>query len=65
MCAGAMVWFKVKKCVIGDNSHMNGREEFLRSQGVEVVELKDKECEEILEKYSKEYPERWSPTSRA
>lgn len=65
MCAGAMIWFKIKRVVIGDNKNMNGREELLRSHGIEVVELKNRECEEILERYAAEYPERWSPTSRA
>jgi cytosine/creatinine deaminase len=55
-----MLWFKVARCVIGDNKNANGREEYLRSHGVEVVELKSKECEDALEQYAKDYPERWS-----
>lgn len=54
------MWFKVKKVINGDNKNMTGREEFLRSYGIEVIELKDRESEEVFEDYVKEHPERWA-----
>lgn len=42
MCAGAIAWFKVKKCVIGDSKNMDGREGFLRGHGIEVVALQSR-----------------------
>lgn len=57
MCAGAAIWFKVGKVVIGDNKNMSGREELLRSKGIEVVVLDDEECKEIWATFSREHPE--------
>ena len=60
MCAGAMIWFKVARVVIGDAVNMSGREELLRSHGIEVVVLNDQGCQDLLQRYKEEYPERWS-----
>jgi cytosine/creatinine deaminase len=58
MCAGAMIWFKVAKVVIGDAVNMTGREELLRSHGIEVVVLNDQRCLDLLTDYKKKFPER-------
>ena len=60
MCAGAMTWFKVAKVVIGDAVNMTGREELLRSHGIDVVVLNDQKCQNLLNEYKEKYPERWS-----
>ena len=57
MCAGAAIWFKVKRVVIADNVHMNGREELLRSMGIEVVVLNDEVAVEMMRRYSAANPE--------
>jgi cytosine deaminase len=59
MCAGAMVLFGIKKVVIAENSHMSGREEFLRSHGMEVVVLNDQKCVGLLNEFIEKYPEHW------
>ena len=59
MCAGAMIWFNVAKVVIGDNVNMSGREELLRSHGIEVVVLDDRETKEMLGEFIRESGEKW------
>ncbi|PSK42126.1 tRNA-specific adenosine deaminase 2 [Elsinoe australis] len=59
MCTGAIVWFGIKKLVIGENEHMSGREDMLRDHGIEVVVLGDKTTTDLLSKYIEQHPERW------
>jgi cytosine deaminase len=59
LCAGAMVLFGIKQVVIGENSHMSGREEFLRGHGMEVVVLDDQNCVKLLDEFIEKYPEHW------
>lgn len=59
MCAGAMILFGIKKVVIGENEHMSGREEFLRSHGMEVVVLNDRECKGLMDEFIQKWPNKW------
>lgn len=58
MCAGAAIWFKVKRVVIADNVHMTGREELLRNSGVEVIVLNDEPAVAMMRKYVESNPEK-------
>ncbi len=58
MCAGAMIWFQVAKVVIGDDVNMSGREELLRSHGIEVVLLDDAETKEMMARYMEKKEEK-------
>lgn len=37
----------------------NGGHDILRGRGVEVVDMDDKECYEMLQKFLKDFPEKW------
>lgn len=60
MCAGAIVFFKIPKVVIGENQNYCGAEEYLRSQGVEVVVLDDERFIRMLEEFDRKYPGAWN-----
>ncbi len=60
MCAGAIVFFKIPKVVIAENQNYLGAEEYLRSQGVEVVVLNDAQCIEMLQKFDRDHPGIWN-----
>ncbi|PON19976.1 cytidine and deoxycytidylate deaminase zinc-binding region [Trichoderma gamsii] len=60
MCAGAMVFFGVRKVVIGENKNMAGREGYLRSHGIEVVVLGDERCERLLDDFIRNKPDIWN-----
>ena len=59
MCAGAMVWFGVAKVVIGENVNMSGREELLRSHGIDVVVLDDEETKKMMGRFAREEEAKW------
>ena len=56
MCAGAIIHFGVKRVVIGENKSMTGREELMRSHGIEVSVLDDQECKDLVAEYEELYP---------
>lgn len=59
MCTGACILYKVKRVVLGENKTFLGGEEYLRQRGIEVINLKNEECEQLMAKFIKEHPEDW------
>lgn len=59
MCTGACVLYKVSRVVMGENNTFVGGEEYLKSRGIEVVNLKNAECEQLMKDFIKEHPEDW------
>lgn len=60
LCAGAVVQFGVKKVVVGESKNFQGAAEFLRQHGVEVVELDNKDCYELMRRFIKNNPGLWN-----
>jgi len=50
MCTGACLLYGVARVVLGENNTYLGGEELLRSKGVEVVNVRSQECEELMRK---------------
>ncbi len=59
MCAGAVVQFRIKKVVVGEAENFEGAPEFMLQQGVEVVNLNDQECINMMSGFIKNRPELW------
>jgi tRNA(Arg) A34 adenosine deaminase TadA len=57
MCTGAILLYKIPRVVIGENVNFQGKEELLKSRGVEVVVLNDKDCITLMKKFIEEKPE--------
>ena len=57
MCTGAILLYKIPRVVIGENVNFQGEEELLRSKGVQVVVLNDKDCIDLMKRYIEEKPE--------
>ena len=60
MCAGTIVQFKIPKVIVGESRTFPGAVEFMRSHGVEVIDLDLPECVEMMERFIKEKPELWN-----
>jgi len=60
MCAGAIVFFKIPKVVIAENQNYRGAEDFLRSQGVDVVVLNDPQFIAMLQDFAQVHPGVWN-----
>lgn len=59
MCTGACILYKVKRVVLGENNTFVGGEEYLKSKGIEVINLKNAECEGLMKKFIAERPGDW------
>jgi cytosine/creatinine deaminase len=60
MCAGTIVQFKIPKVIVGESRTFPGAAEFMRSHGVEVIDLDLEECAEMMEGFIKARPELWN-----
>ena len=60
MCAGTIVQFNIPKVVVGESRTFAGAREFMESHGVEVIDLDDPTCIQMMEQFIKEHPELWN-----
>lgn len=60
LCAGAVVQFGIKRVVVGECETFAGGPDFMRSHGVEVVNLNIEECKEIMREFIKKNPKLWN-----
>ena len=59
MCTGACLLYKVKRVVLGENNTFVGGEDYLKQRGVEVINVKSAECEDLMKQFIKEHPGEW------
>jgi creatinine deaminase len=59
MCSGAIVLYKIPRVVVGENRTFMGAEDYMRSQGIVVDVLQNRECVELMESFIREKPELW------
>ncbi len=60
MCAGTIVQFKIPKVIVGESRTFPGAVEFMRSHGVEVIDLDLSECVKMMEDFIAAKPELWN-----
>lgn len=59
MCAGTIVQFKIPRVVVNDTMNFGGNEEFLRSRGVEVIDVAHPASIELMARFIRERPALW------
>jgi cytosine/creatinine deaminase len=59
MCSGAILLYGIPRVVIGENRTFMGEEELLRSRGVVLEVLQNRECERLLGQFIREHPKLW------
>jgi cytosine deaminase len=59
-CSGLIRQFKIGKVLVGESRTFSGGIEWLRENGVEVVDLDDSGCRDLLKTYIAEHPEIWN-----
>jgi cytosine/creatinine deaminase len=59
MCTGACILYKLQRVVLGENKTFLGGDDLLRQQGVEVVNVDSKECEDLMKKFIAAHPKDW------
>ena len=67
LCSGAAVQFGVPKVIVGESVNFPGGEgkggtspAFMRSHGIELIDLRDPECIEMMARFIREHPELWN-----
>ena len=59
-CSGLVRQFGFGKVVVGESRNFQGGADWLRSLGVEVIDLDSKECQALLANYIQANPEIWN-----
>lgn len=59
-CSGLVRQFGFSKVVVGESRNFQGGADWLRSLGVEVIDLDSKECQDLLANYIRANPEIWN-----
>ncbi|MQA82261.1 MAG: nucleoside deaminase [Streptosporangiales bacterium] len=59
MCTGMILLYKIPRVVLGENRTFLGAEDLLVRHGVEVVDLDDAECAELMRTFIAERPDVW------
>jgi cytosine deaminase len=59
-CSGLVRQFRIGTVVVGESRTFSGGVQWLRENGVEVIDLDSSECRELLEGFIAEKPEIWN-----
>jgi cytosine/creatinine deaminase len=59
-CSGLVRQFRIGTLVVGESRNFAGGLDWLRENGVEVIDLDDDTCANMLAKYIAEHPEVWN-----
>lgn len=59
-CSGLVRQFRIGKLVVGESRNFAGGLDSLRENGVEVIDLDNRECRELLAGYIARHPEIWN-----
>lgn len=60
LCSGAVVQFGVPKVIVGESVNFGGGPEFMRRHQVDVVDLQNAECIEMMKTFIEKHPELWN-----
>lgn len=58
-CSGLIRQFGIATVVVGESVNFRGGMDWLRGNGIEVIDLHSRECVELLSKYVSDHPEVW------
>ena len=59
-CSGLVRQFKIGTVVVGESDTFYGGLDWLRENGVEVIEMDSQECKELLSDFIARHPEIWN-----
>ena len=60
MCAGTIVQFKIPKVIVGESQTFSGARAFMEEHGVEVIDLNNQECIDMMTNFIQDKPELWN-----
>ncbi|MDE3202238.1 MAG: nucleoside deaminase [Acidobacteriota bacterium] len=59
-CSGLVRQFRIGAVVVGQSRTFSGGADWLRENGIEVIDLDNQECRTLLEGFIAEHPEIWN-----
>ncbi len=59
-CSGLIRQFKIKTVIVGESVNFSGGVEWLKQNGVEIIDLNSDDCISMLANYIKDNPEIWN-----
>lgn len=59
-CSGLVRQFNIGTVIVGESVNFPGGIEWLRNNGIEVIDLHSQECIDMLARYIKQHPEIWN-----
>jgi cytosine/creatinine deaminase len=59
-CCGLIVQFRIGRVVVGESRTFRGGIDWLRERGVAVFDLDSTDCEALLARYIRQYPQVWN-----
>lgn len=60
MCSGAVLLYRIPRVVIGENHTFKGAEDMLRSRGVELRVLNERDCIAMMREFIEINPDLWN-----
>jgi creatinine deaminase len=60
LCAGAAVQFGIARVIAGESRNFQGARECMETHGIEVVDLDNAECVEMMARFIRENPALWN-----
>ena len=60
MCTGTSLLYKIPRVVIGENQNFLGAEELFKQEGVELINLNDARCIELMANFIRDKPDLWN-----
>ncbi len=58
-CSGLIRQFAIGTVIVGESENFRGGIDWLRENGIEVIDLRSRECVDLLEKYVNQHPDVW------
>ena len=59
-CSGLVRQFNIGKVIVGESINFRGGIDWLRENGIEVVDMNSQECIEMLSNFTRDNPELWN-----
>ncbi len=60
MCTGTSLLYKIPRVIIGENENFIGAEELFKQHGVELINLNDARCKQLMADFIRDKPDLWN-----
>jgi cytosine deaminase len=59
MCSGACHFYGIARVVLGENRTRLGAEAYLQEKGIEVINMHNQACEDLMSQFIAKHPDLW------